>query len=145
MDKYFAIPYLDFYYLVHVPTGKSQHENEIEITEGEYNTLLENNQKHGYMVRGRKKPDGSIEVFSCTEESPSNYHVWSIDDGKWVIDEDKLKEELQIEQEAHKQNLLQQIQDLNLQIQEHLLFDEKEEAKELVLQKRKLEEELNSM
>lgn len=145
MDKYFAIPYLDFYYLVHVPTGKSQDENEIEITEEEYNTLLENNQKHGHMVRCRKKPDGSIEVFSCIEESPSNYHVWSVDLGDWVVDEDKLKEELQLEKEAHKQNLLQQIQDLDLQIQEHLLFDEKEEAKELVLQKRKLQEEINEL
>mgnify|MGYP001165961806 CR=1 FL=1 len=70
--------------------------------------------------------------------------MWTWDEG-WVVDEDKLKEVLQLEQEAHKQNLLQQIQDLNLQIQEHLLMDEKEEAKELVVQKRKLEEELNSM
>lgn len=71
--------------------------------------------------------------------------VWNIEKMEWVVDEDKLKEELQLEQETHKQNLLKQIQDLNLQIQEHLLFDEKEEAKELVLQKRKLQEEINEL
>ena len=47
--------------------------------------------------------------------------------------------------EINEHDILMEIQNLEFRIQEHLLMDEKEEAKELVLQKRKLQEELNGI
>lgn len=47
--------------------------------------------------------------------------------------------------ERSEHDILTEIQNLEFKIQEHLLMDEKQEAKELVIQKRKLEEELNNM
>lgn len=84
------------------------------------------------------------ETFVHFRDEKPKGGVWTWDRG-WVVNEDLLKEELQLEKEAQIQDLKQQIQDLDLQIQEHLLFDEKEEAKELVLQKRKLQEEINEL
>lgn len=84
------------------------------------------------------------ETFLHFRDEKPKGGVWTWDRG-WIVDEDKLKEELLLEQESHKQNLLKRIQDLNLQIQEHLLMDEKEEAKELVLQKRRIQEEINNL
>lgn len=100
----------------------------------------------------RKFHDNYESLLLLDEETSNEYRfnkpsggVWDIEKMEWVVGGYKLKEELQLEKEAQIQNLSQRIQNLNLKIQEHLLMDEKQEAKELVLQKRKLEEELNSM
>lgn len=94
--KYFAIPDFDYYSVVEVITGRSQHEQEIEITKEQYESLLRANQKFGHMIRARVK-DGSIEMFSCEEQKPSQYHEWSVELGKWIIDEE-LKRKQQSEE-----------------------------------------------
>lgn len=48
-------------------------------------------------------------------------------------------------EERDEHDILIEIKSLEFRIQEHLLMDETEEAKDLILQKRKLQEELNGI
>lgn len=99
----------------------------------------------------REFHDNYDNLILLDEETSDEYRFnkprggkWVIGEG-WVVDEELLKEEQKAELENQLQELQRQIQDLNIRIQEHLLFGEKEEAKEVVLEKRKLEEELHGL
>lgn len=90
IDKYFAIPFNKHsFYLVHVPTGRSQHENEVEISQEEYIVLLKANQETGAEIRLGK--DKEFKAF--TEYAPSDKHVWNAEQEIFEISSDDLNEQ----------------------------------------------------
>lgn len=89
-EKYFGIPFgAHSYYLVHVPTGRSQHKNEVEITQEEYETLLRANQETGAEIRLCR--DGKLKAF--IEYTPSDKHTWNPDQECFEISHDDLNEQ----------------------------------------------------
>lgn len=63
---------------------------------------------------------------------------WTIDG--WVVDEVLLKEELDKEDTVALEDIKTEIVSLTVRIQEHIIMGETDEARELILRKRELEE-----
>lgn len=100
--KFLAVPFNkgENYYIVSAEW--SQHPDEIEITQEEYETLLKNNQEKNLMVRGYRKEDGTIGVKSVAEIQPSLYHYWDIETGSW-------KEDLELKEKILTEEYIQSV------------------------------------
>ncbi|OYQ76089.1 hypothetical protein [Wohlfahrtiimonas chitiniclastica] len=146
MGKYLAIPFgKHSYYLVYVETGRSQNDREIEISQAQYEYLLQENQKYSAEIRAIRNDKNEIELKAFRDYAPSEYHIWDMDSASWMItEEDKLNLE-----SRQKENKLKQRQDQKIQLQTdmnmHLLLDEKEEAKAIAQQIKDINSEIEKL